>query len=439
MPIQGLTTDQCLLLQRFHDGELGAAQGVEAEQLLARAPAARVFLQALEEIGRGVRAGSELAWERGRDGAPEPAEVARLAALAAQGGHMLRAPLEELLPLLDRVHDGEADAAEVAWVQAMLPERADAGEYLAGLGQIAEQLRDAQDHALQDVRFDGFWERVRAGINAEETEADSARNFAQNTTPGTVREGAGGAREQGVAPDFEVEEHLCLLHRFADLETSEAEDARVQAWVDQQDQQVDRYLAALTEIKLGVNVAVETACERAPLRDIWSGVQRAIETPQEDAAPGALAGAGRGPEAPISLEEARRNRRGGWLGQYQQAAFGAAAAAVVVLGVVGLFKDQLFGPNERVIVEKTIEKRVVIVESVEYSPGASVMIDSPMTRVGLQKGQPEASQDAAGGEVNPTVIWLFEADQDGDTPLEILPGLNASDEDEDSGRRGQPI
>lgn len=439
MPAQGLTTDQCLLLQRFHDGELSAAESVEAEQLLGRAPAARVFVQALDEIGRGVRAGDELVWERARGQVAEPGEVARLAALAARAGQMLSAPLEDLLPLLDRVHDGEADAAEAAWVQALLPERADARDYLAGLEDIAQHLRGAQEHALEDVDFDGFWGRVQAGINREVPAQIFGGDGAQNTMPGTVQGGAARAGGQGARADFAVDEHLSLLHRFADGQTCEGEDARVQAWLDQKHPQVAQYLAALDEIKLGVNAAVETACERAPLRDIWSGVQQGIESPAQDAAPDAPAGAGRGPDAPISLDEARRNRRGGWLGQYQQAAFGAAAAAVVLLGMMGLFKEQIFGPNERVIVEKTIEKRVVIVESVEYSPGASVMIDSPVTRVGLQQGQPGAPQDAAADGVNPTVIWLFEADQDGDKPLEILPGLNATDEDEDSGRRGQPI
>jgi hypothetical protein len=422
MASQGLTTEQCELLQRFYDEELSAAESIRAEQLLERSAPARVFVRALAELSAAVRAGHELAWERAASRIPSPA---RLAEMAAQAPGMLDAPLDELAALLERFHDGEADEAEAAWVRALLEERADAAAYLAGLDQIAEDLRAAGQVMVDDVDFDGFWDKISAGIDAD---AGAGVDAERDELPDEL-------------PEFDPSEHLLLLHRYADDETDAAEAARVEGWIEQGDPQVREYLAALDEIKLGVTVAAETACEQVALRDIWTGVAEAID---ESAAE--VAGEDKSGAAPISLENERR-KRGGWLGEYRQAIFGAAAAAVVLAGVVGLFQDRIFGPPERVIVEKTIEKRVVIVETVEYSPGSSVMIDSPMTRVNMKADDRQ--------KVNPTVIWLFESDSPTDSQLEDETGVQqpeggdseGSEQDAgfpdalgfESAPRGQPI
>lgn len=412
MTSQGLTSTQCLLLQRFYDEELSAAECVRAEQLLERSTSARVFVAALAELSLAVQASHEVVWERAE---PQIISAARLAQMAADAGDMLDTPLEDLRGLLQRLHDDEADLAEVAWARALLDERPDAAAYLARLDELGEGLRAAGSEMTRGVDFDGFWDKISAGINAP----------AEQVAPRA-------SREQKFI-EFDAQQHLMLLHRFADGETDAAETARVQAWLEQDEPQVCGYLDALDEIKLGVTVAAETACENAPIESIWGAVSDVISAEES-------------PAAPISLESERQKRGGGlgWVGEYRQAIFGAAAAAVVLFGVVGLFGDRILVPAERVVVEKTVEKHIVIVDSVEYSPGSSVMIDSPMTRVNMDSDK--------SSESDPTVIWLFDSDnQDepesrenlGSTPSDN-PSGNSADPDagvpgEQTTPRGQPI
>ncbi len=99
------------------------------------------------------------------------------------------------------------------------------------------------------------------------------------------------------------------------------------------------------------------------------------------------------------------------------------------------------GPQEKVVVQK----RVVIVEKVEYSPGSSVMINSPVKQASMEKD--------ANADDDPTVIWLFDSGDDAkksdhgtDKPAK---GSSASDASPDAGNgtdagaklvpRGQPI
>ncbi|AWV91301.1 hypothetical protein DN745_19020 [Bradymonas sediminis] len=399
-------------MQRFYDEELSAAECVQAEQLLEGSASARVFVAALGELSLAVQASHELVWERAE---PKIISAARLAELAAEAGDMMDTPLEDLRGLLQRLHDDEVDPAEEAWARALLGERPDAAAYLASLGELGEGLRIAEAEMVQEVDFSGFWDKISAGINTE-----SAHNSPQP---------AGDQKIQ----KFDAQQHLMLLHRFADAETDAAETAQVQAWIDQDEAQVCGYLEALDEIKLGVNVAAETACENAPLDAIWGGVFDAINA--EEPSP-----------APISLEAERQKRGGftGWAGEYRQAIFGAAAAALVAFGVMALFGDRILGPKERVIVEKTVEKHIVIVDSVEYSPGSSVMIDSPMTRVNMN------SENNA--EADPTVIWLFDSEEEtepepqenlGSTPADDSNGTvtnpDAEAPTEQGTPRGQPI
>src|SRR5699024_2944430 len=193
---------------------------------------ARVFLRALDELGVGLRAGEQFGWERARPAAPSPA---RLTEMAAQAGDLLDQPLEELAPLLERFHDGEADPAEMAWVRALLGEREDAAEYLAELDRLSGGLQAASDELLDEVDFGGFWENIHAEINRQ-------------TGP-----------KEPQTPAFDPHEHLLLLHRYADGEVDPDEQALVQAWVDQEHAEVKAYLAALDELRFGVQVAAETA------------------------------------------------------------------------------------------------------------------------------------------------------------------------------------
>jgi hypothetical protein len=417
MASQGLSREQCRLLQQHHDGELSAAQSVQATQMLERSATARVYLKALDELSHATRAASELAWEQAKDAAQSPAVLAEL---AANAGDLAKAPLADLAAQLERFHDGEVDEAEMAFISALLDERDDAVDYLASLDEIGQGMRVVGEEISADVDFDGFWDGIASQIKANEPEA----------TPSTL---------------FDRREHLVLLHRYVDGEVTSAEQALVDGWIKSGDRDVSKYFEVLTELSLGVNAALDVACEQAELRDIWTGVQARIN---DD---GVVSLADRRAQKPDTSSGAGRPSESGgpsWVGEYRQAIVGGLAAAVVLAGLVGLFKDQIFAPQERVIVEK----RVVIVEQVEYSPGSDVMIDSPMKQV-------SAGSD---GDEDSTVIWLFDSDSEpngdpssdeagGDAPKEQ--GQDEQDQaeqdqdtgnlDEDAGRKsapkGQPI
>lgn len=409
MASQDLTREQCLLLQRHYDGDLSAAESVQAKQLLERSASARVFVRALEELSHSVRAATEFAWEEAKGAQPSPSVLTELAASA---GDLTEAPLEELAPVLERFHDGEADEAEIAFVTALLEERDDAVDYVASLDEIGQSMRVVGEELAGDVDFDGFWDGIAAEIGAEP----------KPTSPEIV---------------FDRDEHLVLLHRFVDGEVDAEEAALVEGWLEAGDEEVAGYLEALDEVQLGVNAAVETACERVDLHGIWTGVEAGIAEGEQDS-------------KVVSLDDARGDQGGGsestsgvtWLSEYRQAIVGALAAAVVLAGLVGLFKDEIFGPQERVIVEK----RVVVVEKVEYSPDSFVRIDSSVE-------QASAETD---GEEDPTVIWLFDSGNDqgadeasGEQTEDAAPAGKPADQgdagssDEDAGQKpaphGQPI
>lgn len=413
MAPQSLTTEQALLLQRFYDGDLSAAESVRAEQLVERSTAARVYVRALEELSAAARAAGALAWERAERAAISPQVLTEMAESAAD---LCEAPLADLAPLLERFHDGEADEAERACVTALLEVRDDAVDYLAGLDEIGQGMRVLGEEMVDEVDFGGFWDGIAAQIGDDR-----------------AGDRTGDRAEQACAA-FDRDTHLVLLHRYVDDEVDADERALVEGWVAQGDAQVRDYLAALGEIELGVTAAIETACERAEVRDIWTGVSHALD----DEARAEV----------VSLADEARKRGsqgssdgGGWFGEYRQAIVGALAAAVVLAGLVGLFKDQLIGSQERVVVEK----RVVYVEQVEYSPGSSVMIDSPVEQASMEAGGDESEDDD-----EPTVIWLFDNGDDAqgdaaDTPAEkpAPAGPDAGPTGTDAGTRrapqGQPI
>jgi anti-sigma factor RsiW len=427
------------LLQRHHDGELSAAQSVQAEQLLERSASARVYLNALDELSHATRAACDIAWEHAKDTAPSPAALAELvlAELASGGGDIADAPLQDLAPLLERFHDGEVDDIEMAVVSAMLDERDDAVDYLASLDEISQGMRVVGDEIGGDVDFDGFWDGVAAGIGAKNVGEDSIAEG--NPAEDSPAEDS-PAEDSPVA--FDRGEHLVLLHRYVDGEVSADEQALVASWVEADNDEVKTYLEALSELSLGVNAAIEMACEQADLRGIWTGVEDAIGESGVVSLADARADADARAEKQADKRDASSGSGGGhWFGEYRQAIVGALAAAVVLAGMVGLFKNQIFGPQERVIVEK----RVVIVEQVEYSPGSDVMIDSPMKQVSADSDEEE----------DPTVIWLFDSEEEpndkasdkaSDKAGQNAPAQQDEDAgslDEDAGRKsapkGQPI
>lgn len=370
-----LTPTECSLLQRYYDGDdLAGAEVTQVQELLNSSSTARVFMSALEELTTTVRIAEEVAWERA--GAPS---ASSLVDFALQAASLSDAPLEEIAPLLERFFDGEVVPEEMAVVQALMNERDDVADYLGELDTLRASVRVGNEQVLGAASFDGFWDALESKIGPEEKKPVA--------TP--------------AAGDFDADEHRVLLYRYHDDEVSASERARVDAWIASGEPQVVATLAALGEIRLATVTAIETTAERVDFSALWHRVEDAIDDQIESQG-----------ENVVSLAREKRERKtGGGIGDSRFAAWSAIAAMLFLAFGAGLFKDQLFGPSERVIVEKT----VVIVDSVEYQPGASVMVNSPM--------KPVSSISAADGsaevEEEPTVIWLL--DTTGDEEPKMAP------------------
>ncbi len=382
-----LTTSEQTLLQRYYDGEAAESEVSQVETLLNDSATARVFMAALEEITEATRVAAETAWE-GAD-APSPEVVARTAAEAAE---MSTLPLEDLAPLLERFWDGEVVPEEMAAVSALLQERDDVADYLAALEEVRDSVRASHQVAVEAVSFDGFWDALEGRLDEEDA-------------------------------SFDAEQHRVLLYRFHDGEVSESERQRVNGWIAAGEPQVVATLEALSELQLAATVALECAQESVDFAHFWHEVEEGIDDAIEDQG-----------ENVVSIQRQKRERRPVF-GDYRQAMFGAVAAILCVAFVAGLFKKELFGPTERVIVEKT----VVIVDSVEYQPGLSGMVNSPMQPVSATTVE-AADGSVAPEEAEPTVIWLIDSEPtepaedaveegaEGDEPAEDSQPTNQEDE-----------
>lgn len=403
MNSERLTYRECRLIQSLHDGELEQQERERAEALLERSRSARVYRAALEELEHAVKAAEQSVWESAESGAP-PAE--KLVELAIGAPDPMQADIEELAPLLERFHDGEADRAEIAFVQGLLQERDDVAEYLAALEEISGGVKALGEELGGDVDFSNFWDGVAAGLgdgHGEQIQGDTVSD------PG----------------EFRLGDHLVLVQRFFDDEVDEKERERVTAWLEHGHPEVVAYIEALEEVRLSVNAGIENAQEQVDFHHLWTGVSDKIDEIE-------------GGENVVSLASARDrgspstpDAPGGgstrWFDEYRQAIYGAAAAVLLVGAALGLFRDQIFGPQEKVVVEKT----VVIVDSVEYSPGSDVLVDSPM--------QPASMKTPAGQEEEeeaPTVIWLFDSeegstgDADGQDSADEAPADDEKDADD---------
>lgn len=390
-----LNPTECSLLQRYYDGdELADVDVSQVQELLNSSPGARVFMAALEELTLAMQVAEEVAWEG--SGAPAPSALVEVALHAAS---LSAAPLEEIAPLLERFFDGEVVSEEMAVVQALMNERDDVADYLAELDTLRASVRVGNEQLVGAVSFDGFWDALESKIGpAEVTPAGS---------------------------DFDAEQHRVLLYRYHDDEVSAAERARVDGWIAAGEAEVIATLAALAEVRLATAVAFETAQERVDFGDLWHRVEDALDAEIES----------QGANIVSLAREKRERKGGGGLGDSRFAAWSAIAAMLFVAFGAGLFKDQLFGPGERVIVEKT----VVIVDSVEYQPGASVMVNSPMQPVSSISAAPD---DEAATEEEPTVIWLLEnEDEPGAAPQDVpaVEGDEAGSEELTEETSDQPI
>lgn len=350
MNAKRLTTDEALLLQRYADGQANEVEEQAAKALLKERPAAEVYLAVLKELRLGVQLAMEEACEKAKW--PDPEQWVDRA--LSQAG-LIELELDELAPLLERFHDGEADDIEAAAILAMIEHREDVAAYLAELDGLSSSVRQAHD--LTQVDLSNFW-------NELEKKLDDPENL----------------------PQFELEEHGVLLHRFHDGEVSDEEAALVQGWIERQDREVDAFLGALAELHLGVNAAIETAQEEAPLHEIWTGVEARLGEKAPE------------PERVVSLQERRAEKA---KSTFWQRPLFAAVAAVALVAVGGLLGPRLMGPKQ------VIEKRtVVIFDSVEYSPGSSVMIHSPML----------ANHGAAEDEI--PILWVMDDEEELENSLD---------------------
>lgn len=410
-----LTYPDRLLLQRLHDADvtLDAQERARAEQLLASQELARQFVEGLKEVHTATQAAEGEAWAM----APErTAQVMAQAALEAL--ELEQWPLEQLMPMLERIHDGEADEADLAVFERLLEAREDVADYMAVLDESRHGVIFGHERALEQVSFDQFWSGLEARLDDVETPTQAPKQAQVVSFP---RQPATAER-----PSFDLKEHQLMLGRFFDGESSVAESAQVQAWLEI-DPTASTTLAVMEELSLAVQGAVDELQERAQLAQIWSGVEAVIDAEREGKV--------------VSLDKAREaqpNTSSFWAKLPKRELFVAAAAALFTVAGIGMFADKIFD-KDPVIVERT----VVIVDSVEYSSGSSGMVVQPAS-MGLERpAQDTKAQDAdpaAQGsqeEASPTIIWLLDDDEAQAAPAQAPQEQEASPTR--SPDQGQPI
>jgi len=428
MATDTLTDDQRELLQRWFDDELDAAEARRAEQLVESSNRARSYVESLDEVRTAARAAFETSTTSAADRL-DP-EVIVEAALRAPPAAEL--PLVELAGLLERYYDGEVTAAERRTVERLRERRDDVSDYLAHLEFLSEAVRRAQEVALE-------------GLDAETVWAGVERDVAFETHPDDP-------------PPFDPARDHELVHRYVDDELPPARRELVESWLERDDDAAAT-VEALEELHTATRTAREEAATDVDLDQVWSGVEARIEertdadgTDEGSAdvvdfdevadsqTDGGRAGTDTEPETAGVGDTADAGGDVEWLSDYRPALVGAAAAALVLVAVGALVGPNLF-EQERVVVKE--KKTVVIVDSVKYSEGSSVVVDSPMQRVGAQSGDEEASDGDetadSEDEEKPTVIWLLDenkqsddsgdADGAGDGPAESPDGDGAEKPD----------
>ena len=341
-----LTYEQALLIQRHFDGDLAVAEEQGVTQMLGSNRAAQEFLSMLEELRLSVQCAEDAIWARAAS--TDPHFVAQRAMDAEP---LTELPLDGLTALLERFHDAETTAEESLFVEILLEQRDDVARYLEGLATLRNSMIAADNLALDTVDLDGLWDRVEAEIG--ESDSDQVA--------------------------FDPAEHQFMLQRYVDGEVKSGERARVEEWIRAENDQVLSTLAAYDSIRLAANAAVEFAQESVDLDRILAGVDAVLD--EEVSASDKV----------VSLD-AERSRSMSW-----NQPVVLLAAAVMLVFFVNQF-TQSSSPREVIIKEKT----VVIVDSVEYAPGASVMVNSI---------QPAGFEQGGETPEEPTVIWLLDDDE----------------------------
>jgi hypothetical protein len=400
-----LTYEQRVLLQRLQDGDLSTAQEAEARALLQESEEAVAFVDSLEEVHVATCAAEQEAWER----VDAPAANAVAAPALAGERSPMGLPLEDLIGLLDRFHDGEATAEEMDEVELLLEAREDVAEYLLGMTELGEVFERGHQEEVAEVDFGGFWDSLSARLEQEEQASPAAEVVA---FPGAPKKKKSTTAER---PAFTQDDHQVLLYRYHDGEVSEQERAQVMAWAEI-DGEIAETLGALEELSLAATVAMEQAQERVDLSVVWAGVSAELADEFGGKAP------------VISLEQKRAEKEEEKPKEtgstHRREAFIALAAVLVTVLGMGLFGDKIFGT-------RVVEKTVVIVDSVEYGDGKSVIVTGPMQQASMTT---ESEEDVDGAEdaepEAPTVIWLIDPNE-----VSEEEGDGAADASDDAGAK----
>ena len=400
-----LTYKQRVLLQRLQDGDLSTAQEAEARALLQESEEAVAFVDSLEEVHVATCAAEQEAWER----VDAPAANAVAAPALAGERSPMGLPLEDLIGLLDRFHDGEATAEEMDEVELLLEAREDVAEYLLGMTELGEVFERGHQEEVAEVDFGGFWDSLSARLEQEEQASPAAEVVA---FPGAPKKKKSTTAER---PAFTQDDHQVLLYRYHDGEVSEQERAQVMAWAEI-DGEIAETLGALEELSLAATVAMEQAQERVDLSVVWAGVSAELADEFGGKAP------------VISLEQKRAEKEEEKPKEtgstHRREAFIALAAVLVTVLGMGLFGDKIFGT-------RVVEKTVVIVDSVEYGDGKSVIVTGPMQQASMTT---ESEEDVDGAEdaepEAPTVIWLIDPNE-----VSEEEGDGAADASDDAGAK----
>lgn len=383
------------LLQRHHDGELGEQEREHIDRMLRDSEEAREILEVLGELEHAARGAERAIWEGAEPGSPEA-----IAAKARQAGPPVEDELADLAPMLERVHDAEAIDAERAVTGELREAREDAAAYIDELEGLGHAVRAAHKEAVEAHDFSNFYDEISARLDAG---ADAA---------GDRDADAPVARTTAT---YDRDEHIVLLQRFHDGEVEARERRTVEAWIDEEHEEVLETLAALEEVSLATNAASDFACECADIDALWTGVSEALDL-REDASNVMSLDDFRARAEEAEAAEAAEEDSDGFLARYSQALLGAAAAAVIIGLGASLLSDP-FGPQERVVVR---EKTVVIVDDVQQSKGTLVTVASPIERASAEGPSIEADDDEGEEEeeARPTVIWMIDEGTDGADPAE---------------------
>lgn len=363
------------------------------------------FVDSLEEVHVATCAAEQEAWER----VDAPAANAVAAPALAGERSPMELPLEDLIGLLDRFHDGEATAEEMDEVELLLEAREDVAEYLLGMTELGEVFERGHQEEVAEVDFGGFWDSLSARLEQEEQASPAAEVVA---FPGAPKKKKSTTAER---PAFTQDDHQVLLYRYHDGEVSEQERAQVMAWAEI-DGEIAETLGALEELSLAATVAMEQAQERVDLSVVWAGVSAELADEFGGKAP------------VISLEQKRAEKEEEKPKEtgstHRREAFIALAAVLVTVLGMGLFGDKIFGT-------RVVEKTVVIVDSVEYGDGKSVIVTGPMQQASMTT---ESEEDVDGAEdaepEAPTVIWLIDPNE-----VSEEEGDGAADASDDAGAK----